>query len=192
MTEQNNLDLELNTLAESEDIGIDPALLDTVEVQIEPIAQRKRRISAKLLIPHPIEPIWRVLTNYEALADFIPNLAISRRIEHPTGGIRLEQVGTQRLLRFNFSARVVLDLEEKFPHEINFNLVEGDLKDFSGAWRLESDAQSNQFATNLSYTVCVLPKRTMPVAIIERRLSNDLRINLLAVRQRVNELFAAS
>lgn len=192
MTEQNNLDLELDTLAESEDIGIDSALLDTVEVQIEPIAQRKRRISAQLLIPHPIEPIWRVLTNYEALADFIPNLAISRRIEHPTGGIRLEQVGTQRLLRFNFSARVVLDLEEKFPHEINFNLVEGDLKDFSGAWRLESDAQSNQVATNLSYTVCVLPKRTMPVAIIERRLSNDLRINLLAIRQRVNDLFAAS
>lgn len=192
MTEQNNLDLELNTLAESEDIGIDPALLDTVEVQIEPIAQRKRRISAKLLIPHPIEPIWRVLTNYEALADFIPNLAISRRLEHPTGGIRLEQVGTQRLLRFNFSARVVLDLEEKFPHEINFNLVEGDLKDFSGAWQLEPNAQSNQVTTNLSYTVCVLPKRTMPVAIIERRLANDLRINLLAIRQRVNDLFAAS
>lgn len=188
MTKQNNFDLEFDELAEREDIGIESSLIDTVEVQIEPIAQRTRKISAKLSIPHPIEPIWRVLTNYEALADFIPNLAISRRLEHPTGGIRIEQVGTQRLLRFNFSARVVLDLEEKFPHEINFNLVEGDLKAFSGAWQLEPGEQADNVATNLCYTVSVLPKRTMPVAIIERRLSNDLRINLLAIRQRVNDL----
>lgn len=188
MTEQNNFDLEFDELAEPENSGIEPSLLDTVDVQIEQIAQRTRQIAAKLSIPHPVEPIWRVLTNYEALADFIPNLAISRRLEHPTGGIRLEQVGTQRLLRFNFSARVVLDLEEKFPHEINFNMVEGDLKAFSGAWRLEPDVQADRVATNLCYTVCVLPKRTMPVAIVERRLSNDLRVNLLAIRQRVDEL----
>lgn len=192
MTKQNNFDLEFDELAEPEDIGIESSLLDTVEVQIEQIAQRTRKISAKLSIPHAIEPIWRVLTNYEALADFIPNLAVSRRLEHPTGGIRIEQVGTQRLLRFNFSARVVLDLEEKFPHEINFNLVEGDLKAFSGAWQLESGEQADNVATNLCYTVCVLPKRTMPVAIIERRLSNDLRLNLLAIRQRVNDLFGTA
>lgn len=188
MTEQNNFDLDFDGRAEPEDIGIASSLLDTVDVQIEQIAQRTRKISAQVLIPHAIEPIWRVLTNYEALADFIPNLAISRRLEHPNGGIRLEQVGTQKLLRFNFSARVVLDLEEKFPHEINFNMVEGDLKAFSGAWRLEPQPQANEVATNLCYSVCVLPKRTMPVALIERRLSNDLRLNLLAIRQRVNDL----
>jgi hypothetical protein len=29
----------------------------------------------------------------------------------------------------------------------------------------------------------------MPVAIIERRLASDLQLNLLAIRQRVDELF---
>lgn len=164
------------------------SLLDTVEVKIEQLSARQRQISAKILISHPIEPIWQVLTDYEALADFIPNLSISQRLEHPTGGIRLEQVGTQRLLRFNFSARVVLDLEEQFPHEIRFNLVEGDLKAFSGTWQLQNDPQSAQVVTNLLYTVCVLPKRTMPISIIERRLAQDLRLNLVAIRQRVNTL----
>ncbi len=182
---------------ESADIGILSSLppqelaslLDTVEVQVEQLSPRQRQISAKIPISQAVEPIWQVLTDYEALADFIPNLSKSQRLEHPTGGIRLEQVGTQRLLRFNFSARVVLDLEEKFPNEINFNLVEGDLKAFSGTWRLQPDIQSKTVVTNLFYTVCVLPKRTMPVSIIERRLSNDLRLNLLAIRQRVNNLF---
>lgn len=168
------------------------SLLDTIEVQVEQLSSRQRQISAKIPICQAVEPIWQVLTDYEALADFIPNLSKSQRLEHPTGGIRLEQVGTQRLLRVNFSARVVLDLEENFPHEINFNLVEGDLKAFSGAWRLQPDRQSKQVVTNLFYTVCILPKRTMPVGIIERRLSNDLRLNLLAIRQRVNNLFGTN
>ena len=168
------------------------SLLDTIEVQVEQVSSRQRQISAKIPISQATEQVWQVLTDYEALADFIPNLSKSQRLEHPTGGIRLEQIGTQRLLRFNFSARVVLDLEEKYPDEITFNLVEGDLKDFSGSWRLQPDCQSEQVVTNLFYTVCVLPKRTMPISIIERRLSNDLRLNLLAIRQRVNNLYGTT
>lgn len=165
------------------------ALLQAVEVQTEPIAERQRQITAKIQIPHPVEQVWQILTNYEALAEFVPNLAKSRRLEHPARGIRLEQVGTQRLLRFNFSARVVLDLEENFPHEINFNMVEGDFKAFSGRWRLEPYSLSDRMGTNLCYSVRVWPKRIMPVAIIERRLCNDLRFNLLAMRQRADKLF---
>jgi len=192
MTEEQYPNLELDSVT-NDDIGEvtssqAAALLQMVEVQTEPVADRQRQITAKIQIPYPVELVWQVLTDYEALANFIPNLASSRLLEHPLGGIRLEQVGIQRLLRFNFSARVVLDLEEKFPHEINFNLVEGDLKDYSGSWRLEHDS-SNQQLTNLHYGVRVWPKRTMPVAIIERRLCSDLRLNLLAIRQRADELF---
>lgn len=195
MTEQHNFYLE-SDLTTDDDIRaatqLDAqaaSLAPDVEVHTKEIAQRQRQITAKIHIAHSVEQVWQVLTDYEVLADFIPNLAKSRRLAHPTGGIRLEQVGTQRLLRFNFSARVVLDLEEKFPHEIKFNMVEGDFRDFSGKWLLELDSLSGQIGTNLCYIVQVWPKRTMPVAIIERRLSADMRLNLLAIRRRVEELF---
>ncbi|MEH2415503.1 SRPBCC family protein [Nostoc sp.] len=164
------------------------ALLAKVEIEIEKIGQRHRQISAKVQIPHPVEQIWKVLTDYEALPDFLPNLAKSRLIEHPNGGIRLEQVGSQRLLNFNFSARVVLDLEEYFPKEINFKMVEGDFKGFSGSWCLEPYSLGEYLGTNLCYTIQVWPKLSMPVGIIENRLSKDLRLNLLAIHQRVEEL----
>ena len=195
MSKQHEPNLELDFPTATDDTGQETslsvkeaALLQAVEVQIEQVAQRQRLISAKIQIPHPVELVWQVLTDYERLADFIPNLAFSRRLEHPTGGIRLEQVGTQRLLRFNFSARVVLDLQEKFPHEINFNMVEGDFKGYSGCWRLEPYSLSDQGLTTLCYAVRIWPKLTMPIAIIERRLSSDLRFNLLAIRRRVEEL----
>ncbi|MDY6898130.1 MAG: cyclase, partial [Cyanobacteriota bacterium] len=37
-------------------------------------------------------------------------------------------------------------------------------------------------------TVKVWPKLTMPIRIIEPRLSQDMQSNLLAIRQRVQEL----
>ncbi|MEH2116769.1 SRPBCC family protein [Nostoc sp.] len=195
MTKKQNITQNLDFQSLSNDIILEGdltadavALAAKVEIQIEKIAERQRQISAKVQIPQPVELIWKVLTDYEALPDFLPNLAKSRLIEHPNGGIRLEQVGSQRLLNFNFWARVVLDLEECFPKEINFRMVEGDFKGFSGSWCLEPYSLGEYVGTNLCYTIQVWPKLTMPVGIIENRLSKDLRLNLLAIYQRVEEL----
>ncbi|MBE9006877.1 SRPBCC family protein [Fortiea sp. LEGE XX443] len=194
MTEEHNSTLNPNPSAADDDTSrednlvVNTANLPPVAIQIERIAERQRQISAKIHIPHPIERIWKVLTDYEALVDFIPNLAKSRLLEHPDGGIRLEQVGSQRLLTFNFCARVVLDLEEYFPKEITFSMVEGDFKDFSGSWNLEPYSLDGIIGTNLCYTIQIWPKLTMPVTIIERRLSKDLQLNLLAIYQRVEQL----
>ncbi|MEH2013698.1 SRPBCC family protein [Nostoc sp.] len=195
MTKKQNTTQNLDFQSLSNDIILEGdltadavALAAKVEIQIDKIAERQRKITAKVQIPQPVEQIWKVLTDYEALPDFLPNLAKSRLIEHPNGGIRLEQVGSQRLLNFNFWARVVLDLEECFPKEINFRMVEGDFKGFSGSWCLEPYTLGEYVGTNLCYTIQVWPKLTMPVGIIENRLSKDLRLNLLAIYQRVEEL----
>ncbi len=190
MIEEHNTQAEQDVIVIVNDIDLEPNLvvdaddLKAVEVQVEKIAERQRRITANIKIPQPAEKIWKVLTDYEALVEFVPNLAKSRLIEHPSGGTRLEQVGSQKLLKFNFCARVVLDLEEYFPDEITFRMVEGDFKGFSGKWYLQPLPEG----VHLFYTVTIWPKLTMPVTFIERRLSHDLQLNLLAVRKRVNEL----
>jgi ribosome-associated toxin RatA of RatAB toxin-antitoxin module len=184
------VDDEIATPEELLGAGFSPAMLQEVDVQSHPAEGRQRQIEARIKLSQTIEQVWKVLTDYDALSSFIPNLAKSQRIEHPTGGIRIEQVGTQRLLRFNFSARVVLDMDEKYPYTINFKMVEGDFKAFSGYWQLEpiEIGQPNN-GTNLTYVVLVLPKRFMPIAIIERRLQKDLAINLLSIREKLNQLF---
>jgi len=182
-------DFELDPRQEPESSSVaDQADLPLVEVQIAKIAERQRQITATVHIPHSVERVWKVLTDYETLADFIPNLTKSRLLQHPEGGIRLEQIGSQRFLNVNFCARVVLDLQEYFPSKINFQMVEGDFKGFSGYWCLEPHTLSESIGTNLCYSIQIWPKLTMPVSIIENRLGNDLRSNLLAIYQRVNYL----
>jgi ribosome-associated toxin RatA of RatAB toxin-antitoxin module len=179
-------DLELEEMVtDSPTEEITASNLAAVRVEIEKVAERQRKITGTIQIPQPPEIVWQVLTDYEGLADFIPNLAQSRRLEHPSGGIRVEQIGSQRLMKMNFSVRVVLDLEESFPKEINFEMVEGDLKAFSGAWLLDSCSDAGKAGTNLCYRILVHPKITMPVGIIEQRLSQDLKANLVAIRDRV-------
>lgn len=187
MTKQHKTtqNLELNAVDQDSNFQDN---LPSVIVEVEKIAERQRQITAKVQIPQPVEQVWQVLTNYEALVDFVPNLAKSCLLEHPNGGIRLEQVGSQRLLNFNFCARVILDLQERFPKEISFQMVEGDFKGFSGSWNLEPYTLGEQTGTNLCYTIQIWPKLIMPVAIIEHRLSSDLRANLLAIYQRVEYL----
>jgi len=159
---------------------------EAVAVETETLERRRRCITARTPIEAAPEAIWAVLTDYEALAEFIPNLSASNRLERPDGGIRLEQIGAQRALGLDIRARVVLDLEEDFPDQIRFALVEGDFQEFSGAWQLHPLA-ADPPQTELAYTVTVRPKRTLPVAAIARRLRQDLAANLEAVRQRVAE-----
>jgi ribosome-associated toxin RatA of RatAB toxin-antitoxin module len=159
-----------------------------IEIQVEKLAERQRQITAVINIPQSVEQVWKILTDYESLPDFIPNLAKSCLLEHPTGGIRLEQIGTQSLLNFKFCARVILDLEEFFPKSINFRMVEGDFKGFSGSWCLEPYTVDGNIGTRLSYIIQVWPKLIMPIAIVERRLSQDLKFNLAAISQRAIEL----
>jgi ribosome-associated toxin RatA of RatAB toxin-antitoxin module len=174
------------------DLPYEPTVLEDVEVETERLDGRQRRISAKVQIPYPVEQVWQILTDYEKLADFIPNLSKSRQIPHPQGGIRLEQVGTQCLLNFKFCARVVLDMVESFPQRLDFKMVEGDFKTFSGSWQLQPITLGDKTGTELCYSVLVLPRMAMPVGMIERRLSTNLAVNLVAIRERANEMFGLS
>jgi len=145
---------------------------------------RQRDLCASVTIPCATETIWRILTNYDCLADIIPSLSVSRRLPHPDGSskVRLEQVGSQKVLKVNFSARVVLDMEEEYPNAIHFAMVEGDFKHMKGAWKLEAlENEDDRPRTRLSYCLSILPKRTMPIRMVESRLSQDLALNLQAI-----------
>jgi ribosome-associated toxin RatA of RatAB toxin-antitoxin module len=160
-----------------------------VTVETERVEGRRCQITAQIQIPHSVENIWTILTDYEKLADFIPSLAKSQQIEHPQGGIRLEQVGSQSFLRLKFCARVVLDMVEQFPNRIDFQMVEGDFREFFGSWLLQPRLVEEKSGTELQYVVQILPARTMPIALIERRLSHNLVMNLTAIQARANSLF---
>lgn len=158
-----------------------------VVLSSEKLGGRQRRIVAKIQIPQKLEAVWQILTDYDALASFIPNLVKSERLVHPEGGIRLEQIGAQCFLNIQFCARVVLDMYEHFPHELGFEMVEGDFKRFEGCWRLVRVDEADKTLTELSYELMVKPPLAMPVGLIEKHIRVNLTENLVAIHQRALE-----
>lgn len=164
--------------------------LSNMNIKIDKLEGQRRHIFAKIEMPYSLEQVWQVITNYESFTEFIPNMTESRRLEHPTGGIRLEQIRTKSLVGMKVSARSVVDIEERFPHEVYYQLIEGDLKEFSGYWRLETQSSSQcQAGVELIYDFSVLPKPIIPAPVFSYFLKNDIPAILLAVRQRVKNLF---
>ena len=45
-----------------------------VNCEVEVISWRERRIKAEISVNADVESVWSALTDYERLADFIPNL----------------------------------------------------------------------------------------------------------------------
>lgn len=45
-----------------------------------------KRIVAETVVQAPVDVVWRVLTNYERLADFVPNLESCERLPSPRTG----------------------------------------------------------------------------------------------------------
>ncbi|KAM7496331.1 hypothetical protein LguiA_020745 [Lonicera macranthoides] len=164
-----------------------------VNCKVEVISWRERRIKAEISVNANVESVWDALTDYERLADFVPNLVSSGRIPCPhPGRIWLEQRGLQRALYWHIEARVVLDLQE-FPksaneHELHFSMVDGDFKKFEGKWCVQSGKRSS--TTTLSYEVNVIPRFSLPSIFLERIICSDLPVNLQALACRAEKNFS--
>ncbi|CAA7027056.1 unnamed protein product [Microthlaspi erraticum] len=155
-----------------------------VRCEVDVISWRERRIRGEIWVDSDSQSVWNVLTDYERLADFIPNLVCSGRIPCPhPGRIWLEQRGLQRALYWQIEARVVLDLHEcpDSPNgrELHFSMVDGDFKKFEGKWSVKSGTRS--IGTILSYEVNVIPRFNFPAIFLERIIRSDLPVNLRAL-----------
>ncbi|CAI5510566.1 unnamed protein product [Closterium sp. Naga37s-1] len=67
---------------------------------------------------------------------------------------------------------------------IHFKMVEGDFQKFVGVWTLEEQLPcSPSGPTTLSYSVELTPHFWLPVALVEGRISREIKANLAGVRQ---------
>lgn len=149
-----------------------------IEQTVERMPDGVRRLAAQLLTPISASRIWSVLTDYDQLSVFIPNLASSRLLSRNGNKVNLQQEGCQQFLGMKFSASVELELEEFCADDtLRFRMMKGDFRRFEGMWRLRTMPEG----TALFYELTVQGCLGMPIGLIEQRLREDLTTNLKAV-----------
>ena len=146
-----------------------------------------RRLAAQLRTSIGFDALMSVLTDYDNLSEFIPNLSSSKLLSRNGSQVNLKQVGSQDFLGFRFSAEVFLKLiEDKSNGILRFHLVKGDFRRFEGAWNVRrmDNKKNNLLLYELTVQGCI----GMPVSLIEQRLRKDLTANLLAVEAAASKL----
>ena len=93
----------------------------------------RKRIFAEVRIHASVEQVWRVITDYDHLADFVPNLIASKRLPTTTPGhIHLQQLGCSQSVFWRLEAEAVLECVEVHKamgaKELRFKAIEGDFK----------------------------------------------------------------
>lgn len=169
---------------------------ELVPVRIERPTPGSRKIFGEIHAPLPLMDVWAILTDYDRLALHVPNLKESRitgrsNVGSPGDGqyrCRLYQVGAQKIIGFDFSASVTMDMQERIISDtercIVFKCVDSFFfQEFDGEWKVaERSTDDGSVETKLSYFVNVRPKGPVPVAALEWRIREDVPTNLRAVK----------
>ena len=154
--------------------------LDTIQQEMERLPGGTRRLAVQLRLALDPQWLWAVLTDYDSLSRFIPNLQTSRLLWRRGPVVGLEQEGAQSFMGLRFKARVQLELTEHLEERrLSFVMAKGDFRRFEGAWRIGSEGGTTTLLYELTVQGCV----GMPIGLIEQRLREDLAANLRAVQQ---------
>ena len=152
----------------------------TIEQTMEKLSGGTRRLAAQLTTSASLESLWNVLTDYDRLNLYIPNLLSSKKIYQKNNNVHLKQVRAQDFLGMKFSAEVTIDLfEERELGLLKFNLIKGDFRKFEGSWKIQNIKNTSK--NSLIYDLTVQGCQWMPIGMIEKRLKKDLSENLIAV-----------
>jgi len=152
----------------------------TIEQTMEKLSGGTRRLAAQLTTSATFDSLWNVLTDYDRLNLFIPNLLSSKKIFRSNNNVHLRQVGAQDFLGMKFSAEVTIDLHEKKELGLlEFSLIKGDFRRFEGSWKIKKIKDTSK--NSLIYDLTVQGCQWMPIGMIEKRLKKDLSENLIAV-----------
>ena len=140
----------------------------TIEQTMEKLSNGTRRLAAQLTTSASLDSLWNVLTDYDRLNLYIPNLLSSKKIYQNKNNVHLKQVGAQDFLGMKFSAEVTIDLlEEKELGLLKFNLIKGDFRKFEGSWKIQNIKNSSK--NSLIYDLTVQGCQWMPIGMIEKK-----------------------
>ncbi len=134
----------------------------------------------------PLGTLWDVLTDYEALPSYVPNLERCEILERQKGRVRLRQVGCSQSLLWRIAAEAELEIDEikKSPlrREVRFRSLGGDFERLEGSWILESDVSSSAHMTTfLRYEMIATPFAGLPSQIVSYVVKAGLPSNIRAI-----------
>ena len=149
-------------------------------VTIERLSTHRASVKAEMPMPAPPEVLWRVLTNYDHLAEFIPMLRTSHVDRRSDGSVLLTQQGVIHMALYRQVIHVVFRIQEEPPHRVTFDAITGDFVIYRGQWRLEPAGEGSR----LYYETTIEPAIRIPDWVIMQLEQGLVKATFRAILRR--------
>lgn len=161
--------------------GLSRAQAQTPDANISVDLERRGEVvhvDASLVVSVDIQLAWQVMTDYEGMPEFLPQLQSSRIVSRNGNRLRLEQAGRVFLGPIPWTFEYVRDVELTAPTRIRSVIVGGSLA--SGEVVTELKRQGG--ATHISYRSEAVPGVWVPLGISEGVIRQQVLEQLAQMR----------
>ena len=128
--------------------------------------------------------VWKVLTNYERMPEFVPDLQSSRVVARMGSEVVVEQFGVARFMFMSRDIHLLVRVTEQPTTAIDIGLIAGDMKVYSCRWELVPLAGGG---TRINYTGKMVPRFYVPGFLGANIIRSDIHKMMTAVLARLDK-----
>lgn len=127
------------------------------------------RVAARFRVPHPACVAFAVLTDYEQIPRFMPDVRTSIVRERFPGGALVEQEAVARIMLFSKRVHLLLDVRTD-GETVRFSDESGrSFSSYEGSWRVAR----REGQTVITYELSAQPRFAVPEFLLTRILKRD-------------------
>ncbi len=137
-------------------------------------------VEAAILVHATAPVIWKLITNCDSVATFVPGMQRCARLQTTPDGawsIVEHDIRYSALMPMIHS---IVRSHYQAPHRVDFTGVGGNVKAESGSWVLEPGPDAH--LTTVEYSITIEPGFFIPRTVVRHSLSKELPVMLTALR----------
>lgn len=135
------------------------AVANDVQVQVSERGTNTYQVLGTMTVPGPLSVVWRVLTDYERIDEFVSSMETSRVRERRLNGALVEQVARNKGTLFAPRVSLLLDVTEQPFRRIAFRDVSHrDFLTYEGTWTLSAVGRN----VTVQYRLNATPQTVFP------------------------------
>jgi ribosome-associated toxin RatA of RatAB toxin-antitoxin module len=153
--------------------------------RVEQDAMHMFEVDASGIVQAPPDKVWRILTNYEHMNEFVPDLSSCRILSRNGNEVIIEQFGTAHFLFMSKSIHLIVRATEQPMSSIDIALVSGDMKHYESHWELFLVPETG--GTRVVYTGRLVPDFYVPGFLGVKLVRADIEHMMSSVLTRLDQ-----
>ncbi|NVM76729.1 ribosome-associated toxin RatA of RatAB toxin-antitoxin module [Duganella sp. SG902] len=161
--------------------------LPKLEVSVNRVdheGQHMYEVDATGTVAAPLPKVWRILTGYERMAEFVPDMESCKVLSRNGNEVIIEQFGVARFLFMTRTIHLIVRATEQPMSSIDISLISGDMKHYEAHWELIPVPETG--GTKIVYKGRMAPNFYVPGLLGSKMIRGDIERMMSAVLARLD------